>query len=401
MTIAACVDPADAAKLSESLKRPGARAMTVARGGWRGESAPIGGFWAGRYCTLVTGSPETSADDVEPFARQLAGMQLVYGGEPQMIPSPGPAAPPSAAPPVSPARIADFAPVAGGQVLPPARIERYTDNLYEKIDGKEGMFRAFFFVELRFGQYTQAQAQDYFDTYIYDMAEPVNAFGIYMGERSPSAEPWPIGRDGYVSGCSVYFCKDKYYVNVMGPADGGADKLEISKTIAQSIAATIPDSDQPFPLERYFPAEGRTPNTLKYEATSALGYDFLQQVFIADYKTGEKTYKIFLSQTADAGAARARFDKFVEATAKYDKVLSKAADGEDQIMVGESLGVFTVAFTKGAFFGGVTECEDQTLATKQAEVVRSGLPGLMTGAGGASSAPSDRPVETPVTEQEG
>ncbi len=392
--------PSNAEKLAAARKPADAKPLGLGRGGWMDEKNGACGFWSGRYYTEVSLAEAAEVGpipmgELRQIATELAANQLVYGAEVE------PAAPTpketSATPTPAVARVADFAPLPGGQALPPSKIDRFTDNLYEKIDGKEGMFRAFHFVELRFGQYTSARSQEPFDVYIYDMGEPVNAFGVYMGERSPTARAWSLGRDAYVSGTSAYFCKDKYYVNVLGPPEGGDDKLEVSKAIAAAIAATIPDADEPFWVEQYLPAEGRTPNSLKYEATSGLGYDFIQQMFRAEYQVEGGTFQIFVMRTADAAAAREVFDKYVEATAKYDKVLSRETDAQGQKMIGESLGVYSVAFTKGVFFGGVTECEDQALAVRQAEAFRARLPADPEGA----IAPSSRPVSSPTDDGQG
>ncbi|MGQ9649425.1 MAG: DUF6599 family protein [Phycisphaerae bacterium] len=392
--------PSNAEKLAAARKPAYAKPLSLGKGGWQDEKTATCGFWSGRYYTEVSLANVTEVGaahlaELRQIATELAASQLVYGAEvetaaptpKEISPTPTPAA----------ARVADFAPVPGGQVLPPSKIDRFTDNLYEKIDGKEGMFRAFHFVELRFGQYTNAQTQDSFDVYIYDMGEPVNAFGVYMGERSPTAKGWSLGRDAYVSGASAYFCKDKYYVNVLGPPEGGDDKLEVSKTIATAIAATIPDTDKPFWVEQYLPTEGRMPNSLKYEATSGLGYDFMQEMFRAEYQIEGRAFQIFVMRTADAAAARAVFEKYVDATAKYDKVVSKGVDAQGQKVIGESLGVYSVAFTKGVFFGGVTECEDQDLAVRQAEAFRARLPVDTEGA----VEPLSRPVSSPADDDQG
>ncbi len=393
-------DPANAVKLCQARKKKGAKELMAGREGWITESPAACGFWAGRYYSELWSQDGVlrGAEDLavlQNAAQSLAANQLAYGDQTESTPPRVTEAATKPAPAV--ARVADFAAVPGGQTLPPTKIDRFTDNLYEKIDGKEGMFRAFHFVELRFGQYTHAQTQEGFDVYIYDMAEPVNAFGIYMGERSPTAEAWSLGRDAYVSGISAYFCKDKYYVNVLGPPDGAADRLEVSKAIATAIAATVPDTDKPFWVEQYLPAEGRVPNSLKYEATSALGYDFIQRLFRVEYNVGGKTFQLFVVKADDPAAARGLFDKYAEATAKYDKVLSKEADAQGQKMVGESLGVFAAAFTKGVFFGGVSECEDQALAVKQAEAFRAMLPGE----GAGMSEPSPKPASAPAAEEQG
>ncbi|UCD29122.1 MAG: hypothetical protein JSV03_01160, partial [Planctomycetota bacterium] len=139
-----------------------------------------------------------------------------------------------------------FVALDDSDIAVPAKIEVYTDNLYEKIDGKEGVYRAFHVVELRFGRYRDTAAKQDFDVYVYDMAVPANAFGIYMAERSLTADVFPIGREGYISGTSIFFWKDKYYVYVLGSVDDDQAVLEKSTKIARAIADTISDEGEPF-----------------------------------------------------------------------------------------------------------------------------------------------------------
>src|SRR5207244_12564465 len=100
---------------------------------------------------------------------------------------------PQAAPAAGAAR---FAEVGGLDV--PAKVERFTDNLYEKIDGREPMFRSFNFAELRFGQYLDGKNKQAYDVYLYDMSEPNNALGIFMKERSGATASAGVGRESYV-----------------------------------------------------------------------------------------------------------------------------------------------------------------------------------------------------------
>ncbi len=286
---------------------------------------------------------------------------------------------------------ARFAEVPRGHVRPPARVRSYTDDLYEKIDGKESMFRSYFFVELRFGQYEDTRGDDLYDVYIFDMGAPANALGIYMAERSRSPGLVEIGREGYMSAANTYFWKSRYYVNVLGPAEGGEAATGTSKQIAAAIADTIPDSGEPFWVESYLPPEDRVPHSLSYQATSALGYEFLGGMFLADYETQGKPYQMYLIKAVDADAARELFEKFAQATAKYDKVISRQAFDGGEMLVGESLGIYSVAFCKGVFFGGVIECEYQALAVKRAVVLRDRLPAGESG----DVSPSVSPVVKP------
>jgi hypothetical protein len=267
---------------------------------------------------------------------------------------------------------ARFADVPGSGLITPTDIETYTDDLYEKIDGKESMFRSFNFVELRFGRYQYPDREETFDVYIFDQGEPANALGIYMAERSLTPSFIPVGREGYVSGYSAYFWKDNYYVNVLGPEEGDDETTGRSRSIASAIADTIDDAGEPFWAESLLPADDRVPQSFSYKATSALGYEFLNRMFFADYKTGDVTYQVFLIREDSPAAARRVFDEYAEATAKYDKIVSREPTDGGETLIGEGFD-FSAVFCRGAYFGGVTQCADQKLAVERAAALRARL----------------------------
>ncbi len=259
-------------------------------------------------------------------------------------------------------------------LVAPTRIERYTDNLYEKINGREGQFRAFDFVELRCGQYVNPRARQVFDVYIYDMAEPANAMGIYMTERSGEVEEIPLGRGGYTSGASVFFWKGRYYVYVLGPADGDAEAARASLAIAGAVADTIRDEDDAMWADALLPAEDRVANSLTYRASGGLGFGFIERMFLANYETGGLRYQMYLVKTDGPDEARDLFRQYAEATKRYDKILADEETPGGRTLVSDSLDVIGVAFHRGVYFGGVAECDDRELAEAKAAALRDSLP---------------------------
>lgn len=369
-------DPAAALKAFESRKPADGRALAVGRGGWIAEGRA--GFWSGRYYTEVTADDGQSAT-AETAARALGGLQLAYGGpfnEPEpttVAQATGPSVPAAPA-----AGVARFADVPGGRIITPTQIDRYAENLYEKIDGKESAFRAFSVVDLKFGQYADPDTRQSFDVYVYDMAKPINAMGIYMSERVPTAPAVEIGREAYLSGTSVFFWKGQYYVNVLGPVDGGEAATNATRQIATAIAETIADSGEPFWADKLLPAEGRAPNSLSYQATSALGYEFLGRMFFARYEADGKKYQMFLTKAVDAAGAEATYDRFAEATASFDKILAREDLPGGHLFASETPmpgrpSKFAAAFHKGPYFGGVYDSEDQPMAVSRAKALFESL----------------------------
>lgn len=388
-------EPAAALKAWESRQPKESRAVAIGRGGWLADGHA--GFWAGRYYTEVWTNGEASPA-IESLARSLSGMQLAYGGRfvdttPQADSQPVRAAPTGAGP--GPAR---FAEVPGGRLAPPTKIDRYAENLYEKIDGKESAFRSFSVVDLKFGQYADPDTQQTYDVYIYDMAQPINAMGIYMSERAPSAAALELGREGYVSGTSVFFWKGQYYVNVLGPSEGGDQALDNAKQIASAIAGSIADAGEPFWAEKVLPAEDRVPNSLSYQASSALGYEFLQRMYFARYDAGGKKLQMYVTKAADAQSAKSMYERFAESTAKFDKVVAREDLAGGQMFVSETVmpgrpSKFGAAFSKGPYFAGVYDADGQALAISKAKALFESLsaddPGDPEAAAAAAESSSD------------
>jgi len=353
--------PESALGLWHVRKPANARPMAIGMGGWAADGRRTYGFWRGRYYTEIVVGPQLDEANVTQLARAVAGVQLHYGG-------------PFWAQSVLPAGVARFADVGDESLLAPTKIERYTDNLYEKINGREGQFRAYHVVELRFGQYQNALTKQVFDVYIYDMGTAANAFGVYMLERSGASDELALGRDGYMSGTNVYFVKSKYYVNVLGPAGGEESALAASKRIARAIADTIPGRDKPFWVEFLLPADDRVPHGLSYRATSALGYDFLENMFFAAYKSGAVSYQLCLLKAGSPARAEELFDQYAEATAKYDTILGREPSDGGATLISEAMGIHAVMFHKGVFVGGLIECENRGLANERAIHFRDRLP---------------------------
>jgi hypothetical protein len=341
--------------------------LAIGCGGWA--SGNTVRYWSGRHCVQVESHSGAASREL---AAAIAGGMIAYGPPSAStlelrVPGVEPVAP------VESSGIARFVDVAG--LDSPAEVERYTDDLYEKINGREPQFRAYYFVELRFGRYLDVAKKETYDAYIFDMAEPANAFGIYAKERSDAAASVDLGRDGYQSGTATFFCKGKYYVYVLGPADGGDAAAAKSKRVAEAIAGTIAGEDEPFWVESILPVEDRVANSLSYDATSALSYKFLEEIFLAKYRTNDESYDMFLTRAQDSSKIEAMFGQLADQLeeSRYDEVVShKEIDG-GEMLVCDSLGYFLVAFRTGVYMGGVIECEDQELAERQAEMLRKRL----------------------------
>lgn len=254
----------------------------------------------------------------------------------------------------------------------PANYRVFTPaTLYEKIDGRAGLFLQFHAAELAFGSYRDAAGQ-VIDVYRYDMGEAANAFGIFRAEFGGHVEPIDIGRDAYASGPSVFFWKGRCYVSLI--ADGEQDDLtDVVRTLAKTIAEAISDEGQPLWAERMLPEENRVPGSFDYLATSAFSLDFLNDVFKADYRIGDETLTLFIHRADDEDAAREVIEKYVAFFKSYGKVLANDEYDTGRWAVGDTDDIYDAVFNVGKYVGGVSGADNPEKASDLANTFRESL----------------------------
>jgi hypothetical protein len=157
----------------------------------------------------------------------------------------------------------------------------YTNNLWEYIDGGAEAFHNFDFDVLAHQVFESGAAEVTAD--IYDMMEPLNAFGIYSSERSPDYRFLPIGTQGYGDAFSLNFFQGPYYVKLSVYQEGTPDSTLLPK-FAGALAANMGTSGK-FPgLFGCFPAADVVPNSEKYIKKAPLGHAFLGAAFGMTYR---------------------------------------------------------------------------------------------------------------------
>ncbi len=238
------------------------------------------------------------------------------------------------------------------------------DTLYEKINGRADIYFEYNFKLLTFAKYVNAKApDDDIQVYLYDMAEPANALGIYKAELSEHPVLAEVGREGYRSGPSVFFWKGPMYVSVMAFEPALAD---ICLTLARQLAETIEDSEKLHWSEVLFPKEDMTSEGLQYKANNVFGLDFLNEVYLVEYSSNGSRAKLFAHQAASESAAEQLLQSYVASFREYGEVLSEA----DGIVIGDAGGVLDAVFREGLYFAGASEAADTQAAGEQARRFR-------------------------------
>ncbi|MBF0584431.1 MAG: hypothetical protein HQL80_09380 [Magnetococcales bacterium] len=162
------------------------------------------------------------------------------------------------------------------------------ENLYEYINGHaeyflSAGFRALTVVEYRLptdGQQPSAVLD------LYDMGEPLNAFGVLMDESS-NGQSVPVGELGYQSQRSIGFTSGAYYVKLAAFADQ-LPLLPLAQAVDQGLRKAIPSTPGSAARNFLFPDLGVVTGT-RFIKEDYHGWGFLQRVVERSFNRGDGT----------------------------------------------------------------------------------------------------------------
>jgi hypothetical protein len=259
------------------------------------------------------------------------------------------------------------------------------------------------------------------------MGDALKALGKYGSEKPDDARPVAIGAEGYTAAGSTLFYSGRYYTQIVSTQDSpqfAAFALDLAKLVAarqntagapqtaplspsgstpvatrsagalapntpatatQTSAATETNSTvavtEPMPTDvspqtffRLLPAPDRQGDP-KYVAQDAFGYSFLSDVFMADYKREEMTWQGFLRPYRDSAEAKQVLEKYITGVKKDGaEVRSLKAEGADEIVISNNIGLVDVVFRKGNTLAGANGATNAPVAEAFARQLARSLP---------------------------
>jgi hypothetical protein len=296
------------------------------------------------------------------------------------------------------------------------------DNLYEKIDGRAESFTQYGVkgMAYTFFHLTGDTSND-IQLYIFEMPDALKALGKYGSEKAEEAKPVAIGDEGYSSAGSILFYAGRYYTQIVssqdepkftafgmelarrvaarqkpgttatasgaiapppaGAANGMAQSAVTKPGTGAPAPAAQPTASSPATLFALLPSQGRQGEP-KYVAQDVFGYSFLSDVFMADYKQGDVTWQGFLRPYRDTQEAKAVFEKYLEGVKKDGASIKKiAAEGADDIVVSDNIGLVDVVFRKGNTLAGANGGTSAAPAEAFARALAKSLPATVPAIG--------------------
>ena len=205
------------------------------------------------------------------------------------------------------------------------------DNLWEFIDGAADGYISYGFQEVITADFEQKDTKKQAVIDIYQMKDPLNAYGIYAQERNPSYQFHKIGVEGYMSETILNFWSGQYYVKITVFETGEAlmqDVHSLASNIAQKIAYT---GGEPVQLS-YFPQQNLKPHSIQYIPKDVLGQSYFTNGFEAQYNAENKDYKMSVIICDTENAAKEGMTKYKQFLVQYNpkaapKDISKPGSG--------------------------------------------------------------------------
>lgn len=191
------------------------------------------------------------------------------------------------------------------------------ETLFEYINGAAEIYLSYEFKQLIVAQYQEGNSEKTLAIEIYDMGEITNSFGIYSAERYPDNRFIPMGLQGYLEEGSLNFLIGQYYVKLLC-FDCEENSTEILKSFAEEISGLVGDKGHFPKFLSAFPQEGLVPNTEKFILKNVMGYSFLHDGYLVNYKVDDLEFDGFIIVGKDEDQAKAMLKSYIDAKKAQD-----------------------------------------------------------------------------------
>jgi hypothetical protein len=185
------------------------------------------------------------------------------------------------------------------------------ETLYDYINGGAEAYLDLEFLRVGARDYVvELEEETYFTLDIYDMARPVNAFGIYSKESHGDISALDVGVEGYMGGGALTFWTQRYYVKILADDDSEAVN-GILKKMAGIVSSRVGEPGRVPPEMDLFPTRDRVRASERYSARSLMGIGPLRG-FSSRYRKNGREVTLHLchfdsaTEAADAEKALAR-----------------------------------------------------------------------------------------------
>jgi hypothetical protein len=255
--------------------------------------------------------------------------------------------------------------------LSAGKIESFTpENVYEKIDGRDQAFLDLGLQSLDVIALSMPdQPEESFEVFIYNMAQPENAFGIFAANQTDDPD-WSYGNAaGQAAPNAVFFYQGPYYICLIGSSMNAPLKAAIRQA-AQALADMLPGQSARIWASQIFPADRLKPHSLRFALKGWLGTSFFDQVYTASYSDQNGDLTAYISRRSDPAQAETIFTQLHQFLLDNK---AKIVSDDNRMTVAEFMGTFEIVFHEGRFVAGITQAPNQASALALAQKLQQSI----------------------------
>ncbi|MEI6306116.1 MAG: DUF6599 family protein [Deltaproteobacteria bacterium] len=257
------------------------------------------------------------------------------------------------------------------------KIRQYNkDNLFERINGESELYFPYGFEGLTSAIYVNRKnPQIAVEADVYQMGSLLDAFGMFANYSRRDDTEVVIGGDGTISDSQLFFYQDRYLIRLQtsGPSN---PPPEVFLACARAIAKNLPaNPGKPHELEA-FGIPGVDNKSVRYIASSLLGYDFFRRGLMADASLNGQPVQLFLVTEDSETAAAKVFEQYRSYLNKESKEHNTAGTSSgSSIRAIDPLYSNVVVEKYGRFIIGAVRVKDLNAAVQAVEKVRQRVEG--------------------------
>jgi hypothetical protein len=223
------------------------------------------------------------------------------------------------------------------------------DNLYVKINGREGYYKSFGFERLYFLSILLTEnGQTAVDIELYDLGNGANAVGAYSGERSPDAVP-RASEAGltHIDRNALYLTQGRYYLRAIGSDESPEVRSQLEH-LQRRFESELPGEALPWGFALFVGRLGMNPGAVSYAPENAFSFGFARNVYSASL---EDDAELFVTPASDESAASELADRYVDGFLQYG-----AREGD--LIKDRYLGTYATVTASGPWVVGIRRAID-------------------------------------------
>ena len=253
------------------------------------------------------------------------------------------------------------------------------DNLSEKINGKAELYLSAGFKSLISQRFKKSGDTDsWLEVFIYDMGNIANAFAVYSVQKREGLTPLELSGYSYKAENALFFVCGRFYLEITSSKVSGSlmdSMLSFSKDFIKKTGV----GEEIIPDPNLFPAENLDENSIVLFPSNVFGFDRLNMVFAADYRTQKGKIKVFFSRRKNKAEAAELAKSYSDFLSSLGGREIKSDTGFGNIRIIEIMDAYELIFTNGPFLAGIHSTDNPKEAKELASALNIKL-GENTGA---------------------